>query len=208
MGAFRSFFEQMAGAVDEIIDGFAAQGLAYLPQLIRRIVGPSVWEVIEPIVNAAAGTAEELLGLFETAPPTSASEFFPWALRLAARVFGVAFDGIGALVNALRTIADRLGGNARRLVTHMVQQGMIGVKRHSYYIWRPWPMDNLNFLAATQYKIHILGVDIDFYDEGMITNPASVVGVGLFEALESMGIPSTNDAYDADARDSYRDRWV
>jgi hypothetical protein len=71
--AFKSFFESIGKAIEEVLNGFANEGLGYLPKLIKKIVGASTWDVIEPIVNAAAGSAEQILGLFETDPPKSAS---------------------------------------------------------------------------------------------------------------------------------------
>jgi hypothetical protein len=205
--AFKSFFQAMADAIEEIIEGFASEGLRYLPKLIKKIVGASVYEVIEPIVNAVAGTAEEILELFETDPPKGAADFFPWALKLAKKVFGIAVNGISSLVSAIRTLMSRLADAAVKLVTHMVNQGMVGVQRHCYYIWKPVGR-NYYFLAATQYKIHVFGFDSEFKQSGALTNPKSAVAMALFEVLETMGVPPTNTAYDEDARASYRDRWV
>jgi phage-related protein len=203
--AFKSFFETMANAIEEILNGFANEGLAYLPKLIHKIVGDTVWDVIEPIVNAAASSAEAILQLFETDPPKSASDFFPWALRLMKKAFGVAFDSIGALISALHTMMSRLGGLAVKIVNHMVHEGMVGVKRHQYHVW---VFGNRYFLAADEYKINVLGVNIHFKEDGLLINPNDLVGAGLFTVLEQMGVPPTNTASDPETGDSYRDRWA
>ena len=202
--AFKSFFEGLAGAMEEIIDGFAAEGLAYLPKLIKKIVGATTWDVIEPLITAVASNAEKILELFETDPPTGAADFFPWALKVVAKAWGMAFDSIGSLVSALRTMVSRLGGVATKLVTKMVADGMIGVKRHRYWYWF---FGKHYFLAATQYKIHLLGANIDFYDTGNITDPGSVVGFALFEALEQMSIPYSGHVDDK-TNEHTRDRWA
>jgi phage-related protein len=203
--AFKSFFESVADTMEEIIDGFAKEGLGYLPKLVKKIVGASAWEVIEPLITAVASSAEKMLSLFETDPPTGVSDFFSWALKIAAKAWGLAFDSIGSLVSALRTMISRLGGIATKLVTKMVNDGMIGVKRHTYWYWM---FGKHYFLAATEYKINLLGTSITFREEGMITDPRSVVGIALFEALEQMGVPSTGGYTDKHTGENSRDRWA
>jgi hypothetical protein len=107
---FKSFFASLGNGIEEVLHGFATEKLAYLPKLIKKLVGPTVWEIIEPIVNAVAGTAEDILHLFETDRPNSTGEFFLWGLKLMKRAFGIAFDSIPALINALRTMLSRLSG--------------------------------------------------------------------------------------------------
>ena len=202
--AFKSFFESIGDAIEEVLNGFASEGLAYLPKLIQKIVGPDTWDVIEPIVNAAAGTAEQILGLFETDPPKNVADFFPWALKLMQKAFGVGFGSIGALISALNTMLNRLGGLAKKIVNKMVQDGMIGVKRHQYHYWA---FGTHYFLAADEYKINLLGTNIYFRESGMLLNPNDLVGAGLFTAFETMGVPPTNLQVDAETGEAYRDRW-
>ncbi|HSR97902.1 MAG TPA: hypothetical protein VLM79_12670, partial [Kofleriaceae bacterium] len=205
--AFKSWFEGIAGSMEEIIDGFAKEGLAYMPKLIKKIVGDAGWDMIEPIITALGGIGEKLLEMFESDPPNSLADFFPWALRTAAKAWGVAFNSIPALVHALATMVEKLGPAATKLVTRLVANGSIGVKRHTYYIWNPVGK-NWYFFAATEYKIKLLGTDIYFYDRGMITDPGSVIGAALFEALERMGVPPTGGYHDANVGGESRDRWA
>lgn len=209
--AFQSFFDGLASGIEEIIDGFSNEGLAYLPKLVKKIVGPTTWEVVEPLINAVAQNADKMLSLFETDPPTGAGDYFQWALKLVAKAWGLAFESIGSLVSALNTMFSRLGGVAVKLITKMVADGMIGVKRHTYWLpavsWSKGFHKNY-FFAATQYKIHVLGVNIDFYDEGNITDPQSVVAIGLFEALERMGVPSNSGYFDERIGEHSKDRWA
>jgi hypothetical protein len=200
--AFKSFFQTIGDAIEEVLNGFAREGLGYLPKLIKKIVGDSVWDVIEPIVTAAAGPAEAILQLFETDPPKGAADFFPWSLKLMQKAFGVAFNSIPAVVNALFTMMNRLAGLAKKIINKMVQDGMIGVKRHPFSIF------GLNhFLAATEYKVNILGAQLYVCETGNIVNPSNLVGAALFDALESIGIPATNMQVDPASGDTYRDRW-
>jgi hypothetical protein len=121
------------------------------------------------------------------------------------KAFGIGFGSIGALVDALHTMLTRLGGLAKKIVTKMVQDGRIGVKRHQYHYWA---FGTHYFLAADEYKINLLGINIYFRETGMLINPNDVVGAGLFTVLENMGVPPTNMAADAGTGDTYRDRWA
>lgn len=203
---FRDFLLSLGDAITEIIDGFVQHGLDYLPQLLHRMVGDDVWNLIEPLITALTSSAEALLQLFETTPPTNVTDFFGWALQLAANAWSLAFDNIGALVSALQTMFDRIGAAAVRVVTNMVNQGMVGVRRHRYYIW--YIFGEHHFFVANQYKIHVLGVNIDYWDQGGILNPASAVAIGLFEVLERMGVPPVGGYFDERIGEDSRDRWV
>lgn len=203
--AFKNFFAGIEAQLEEVLSGFAKEGLGYLPKLIQKIVGPDVWDVIEPIINAAAGSAEQILQLFETSPPASAADFFPWALKLMQKAFGIGFDSIPALINAFRVMMGRLAGMAKKIVNEMVHRGMVGVKRHQYYYWA---FGDHYFLAADEYKINMLGINLYFRESGMLLNPNDLVGAGLFDVFEQMGVPPTNTARDDKTGDTYRDRWA
>jgi len=82
---------------------------------------------------------------------------------------------------------------------------MVGVKRHQYYYWA---FGDHYFLAADEYKINMLGINIYFRESGILLNPNDLVGAGLFKVLEDMGVPPTNMARDDKTGDTYRDRWA
>jgi hypothetical protein len=198
MKAFKSFFAQLGNAIEEVINGFASEGLGYLPKLIQKIVGAEVWDIIGPIVNAAAHSAEEMLQLFETDPPRSPADFFPWGLKLMRKAFGVAFDSLPAMINALNVMRSRLGGLATKIVTKMVREGMIGVKRHHHSFFGMG-----GYTVADEFKINVLGINIHLKDElTWLPDPSdlsSVPAVGLYEVFEKMGVPHNGDPM--------RDRW-
>jgi hypothetical protein len=54
----------------------------------------------------------------------------------------------------------------------------------------------------------MLGNNIYFRESGMLLNPNDLVGAGLFDVLEQMGVPPTNMTVDDKTHDTYRDRWV
>jgi hypothetical protein len=121
------------------------------------------------------------------------------------KAFGVGFGSITALISAIRTMLLRLAGLAKKIVTKMVHEGMIGIRRHRYYYWA---FGTHYFLAADEYKINVLGTSIQFRESGMLLSPNDVVGAGLFEVLEAMGVPPTNTAVDDQTHEPYNDRWV
>lgn len=207
------FFASLADGIAEIVDGFIAHGVDYLPQLLRRVVGEDAWYIIEPIVTAITESMEGLLGLLEASPPSGISDFFPWALGLMASAWDLSFGSLDTLVSALNTMMSRLGEVAGSLVTQMVERGMIGVKRHVYYIGIDQDFFGLGrpahyFFVANQYKIHLLGVDIDYHDTGAVLSPTSGVAIALFEVLEHLGVAPTTDARDDRVGEAYGDRWV
>jgi len=205
--ALKSVFSSIVDKIEEILDGFANQGLGYLKTLIKMVLGDAVYEIVEPVVDAVASTAEKIIELFETEPPTSVTDFFPWCLKLMKKVWSIGFDGIRQVASALWKMLENLVSAAKKIANYMVQKGMIGVQRHCYYIWKPIG-PNYYFLAASQYKIHMLGFDDEHKEEGMLNNPKSAIGQVLFEVLEALDVPPTYEGWEPDAKESYRDRWV
>jgi hypothetical protein len=112
--------------------------------------------VVNASVNADgaySGSIESLMDLFETAPE-STGDLFPWLWKLAKAVFGLSLGGLVEIAEAIVTIVDNAWKFAKKLVNKAVQDGWIGVKRHSYYIYRP-VISDIEFMAAAQWKIHI-----------------------------------------------------
>ncbi len=207
INAFRSFFANLADQIMEILEGFATQGLGYIPTLVRKIVGETVYEIIEPLVLYVSQTGEELLELFETNPPTDLGNLMPWVWQVVTRVFNLAAGSLGGFVDAVRQMMSNLGEVARRLVNQAVNDGWIGVKRHHYYIWNPF--DNWDFMAAAEFKLTIPGV-IDLGRQGppgILLTPGAAVALGLYELLEEMGVPVTFQGWNDAVGDAYNDRW-
>jgi hypothetical protein len=84
----------------------------------------------------------------------------------------------------------------------MVQDGMIGVKRHQHYF-----VGKGDYLASDEYKINLLGVNIHFQETGIPISPNDLVAAGLFSVFESMDVPPTNLAVEPKTGQPYRDRW-
>jgi hypothetical protein len=207
MTAFRGFFTTLADRLMEILDGFAAEGLGYLPTLVRMIVGDTVYDIIEPLVLYVSQTGDELLALFETNPPTDLANLMPWVWTVVTQVFGLATGSLGGFVDAIRTMMSNLGDVTTSLINQAVNDGWIGVKRHHYYIWNP--IDSWDFMAAAEFKLTIPGV-LDLGHErrpDILLTPGAAVAVGLYELLEEMGVPVTYEGWNDDAGEPYNDRW-
>jgi hypothetical protein len=89
-----------------------------------------------------------------------------------------------------------------------VKDGQIGVKRHSYYIWKPWPMDNYEFMAAAEYKVQIPGVvNLGHHEApGFLLSPSGAVSLVLYEALEGVGM-GYSYVGNSDINRPYNDFW-
>ncbi|MEZ4399675.1 MAG: DUF4157 domain-containing protein [Kofleriaceae bacterium] len=206
---FKSFFDKLASSIEEIVDGFGREGLSYLPKLVKKIVGDATYEIIEPLVQQLGNSAEKLLDLFETDPPTNLSDIMPWVWKLAKKAFGLAFDSLSGFVSAIRQMMSRAAGVAKKLVNRAVTDGWIGVKRHGYYIWRPWPWDDYKFMAAAEYKLNIPGVANLGHGEApsVLLTPGAAVALGLYEFLEDLGVPITYVGRNESTGQPYNDRW-
>ena len=208
MTAFRSYFAALADQLLEILDGFAQQGLGYLPTLIRKIIGDTAYEIVEPLVTYFAGIGQDLIDLFTTSPPTDLANLMPWVWQLVGRIVNLSGD-LWGFVGAIGQMLGNLGDFTRRLVNRAVTDGWIGVKRHHYYIWAPWPFDNYNFLAAAEYKVHIPNVmQIGEGPPGILLTPGAAVAIGLYEMLGSMGVPVTHAGWCDGVGEPYNDRWT
>jgi hypothetical protein len=104
----------------------------------------------------------------------------------------------------------RVGDLARKLVNRAVTDGWVGVKRHVYYIWRPWPMDDYNFMAAAEFKLNIPGV-VSLGQQGpasVVLTPEAAIAFALYELFEDLGVPATYKGWNKSAGDAYNDRWT
>jgi hypothetical protein len=104
------------------------------------------------------------------------------------------------------TIVDNAWKFAKKLVNKAVQDGWIGVKRHSYYIYRP-VISDIEFMAAAQWKIHIPGV---FWDDGgppgFLLSPSGVTSLVLYEALDHI-VDDYTYRGKSDIGEPYNDYW-
>jgi hypothetical protein len=207
MTAFRSYFAALADQLIEILDGFAQQGLRYLPTLIRKIIGEDAYTIVEPLLTYFVNAGQDLIDIFTTTPPASVSDIMPWAWQLVQRVVSLAGD-LWGFVDAVRQMLGNLMEFTRRLIGRAVTDGWIGVKRHHYYIWTPWPFDDINFLAAAEYKVRIPNViNIGEGPPGVLLTPGAAVSIGLYELLGQLGVPFTYTGWCDPVGDAYNDRW-
>jgi hypothetical protein len=208
MKVFRDFFQTMMDQIEEILDGFAKQGLGYLPTLVKKIVGDSVYEIIEPLFKELGSTSDAILSLFETDPPKGLTDFMPWVWKVVKKVLGLAFDSLSGFVSAVGQMVTRAGGVAKKLISRAVTDGWIGVKRH-YYLIGAWGVGH-KFMAASEYKLNIPGV-INLGHQpapSFLLTPTGAVAIGLYELLEEMGVPVTYAGKNAETGEPYNDRWA
>ncbi len=207
--AFKSMFESLVDQLEEILDGFAKEGLGYVPKLVKKIVGETVYEIIEPLVMHLSRSADALLELFETDPPTNLGDYMPWVWKVAKKAFNLGASSLTGFIGAIRDMLNNMWDVTKKLITKAVADGWIGVKRHGYYIWRPWPLDDYNFVAAAEFKLSIPGV-IDLGRQGppgFLLSPDGAVALGLYTFLEEIGVPVTFQGWNDKAKEPYNDRW-
>jgi hypothetical protein len=207
MTAFRDFFAGLADRIMEVLDGFATQGLGYIPTLVRMILGDDVFEIVEPLVNYMSDNGEALIDLFaNNPPPTDLANLMPWVWNVVSGLFNLAAGSIGGFVDAVGQMLSNLGDVTRRLINRAVDDGWIGVKRHHYYI--PLLFTSHNFMAAAEFKLNIPDViSMSGTPPGFLLEPSGAVALGLYELLEDMGVPVTYAGWNDDVGEPYNDRW-
>ncbi len=175
-------------------------------QKVWKVVKP-FYDIIEPIVKLIGQRIEAIIDLFETEAPT-ADNIVPWLWQLAKKLWNVAFGGLSDVANAIRTIAGAAIKFAKKLINKAVQEGHIGVKRYSYYIWMPWPKDDIQFMAAAEYKVVIPGVVSLGPDgpPGFLLRPSGAISLVLYEALTDLGI-GYSYVGNSDINEPYNDIW-
>jgi hypothetical protein len=173
---------------------------------VWKVIKP-IYDVVEPIVNLIGKRIEAIIDLFDIEAPTG-DNLGPWLWKLAGKLFNVAFGGIADLANAIRVIFGAAASFAQKFITKSIKDGQIGVKRHSYYIWRPWPLDNYEFMAASEYKVTIPGILSLGHQEppGFLLEPSAAVALVLYEALEAVGI-AYSYVGKSDIHQPYNDIW-
>ncbi|MBK9035441.1 MAG: DUF4157 domain-containing protein [Myxococcales bacterium] len=189
------------------IPGFAtAEKLFTYAQKIWKVVKP-IWDIVSPLMDIIAKRIEEVIGLFDPGP--SADGLGGWLWKLAKLLFNLSFGGITEVASAIRSLLGKAAGFAKKLINKAVQDGHIGVKRHSYYIWKPWPFDNYEFMAAAEWKINIPGVaDLGRHGpDGFLLTPSGAVALVLYEALGAVGVGYTYTGK-SDINKPYNDIWT
>lgn len=168
----------------------------------------SVWELVEPLFAEIGNRIEQFIDLFDSQLPKSSSEVLPWVWKVAEAVFNLTYGGLADLARAILKMVRKAADFAIKLVDRAVKDGWIGVKRHVYYVWKPWPLDNYEFMAASEFKVNIPGV-VDLGHGGpadFLLTPSGAVALVLYEALEAVGIGYTyvgNSSID----EPYNDFW-
>jgi phage-related protein len=204
----KNWFNDAVEAIEGVIKGIAEKGLVrYLGDVVKERVGERGYRIIQPLFDKFAAVEDKLMSLLDEPFPSSIDEAPAWIWNILRKLLGIGWSTIGALVSGIDEVIANIGGAIGELLTHAVERGMIGVERHAYWIGIPG-VSEYNFLAATEYKIDILGSGIYFKEEGILNNPKSAVGVALFEVLEAWGVPPTNTAVDPHSGEAYNDRWV
>jgi len=175
-------------------------------QKVWKVVKP-IYDIIEPVIDLIGKRIEAIIDLFETEAPTG-DNIVPWLWKLAGKLYNVMFGGLSDMAHAIKTLWDAGKAFAKKFITKSVQSGQIGVRRTSYYIWMPWPKDNIEFMAASEWKIQIPGVaDLGYHPApGFLLRPSGAAGLVLYEALDLIGIGYTNTAM-SDINEPYNDIW-
>lgn len=189
------------------IPGFAtAKKIFEYGQKIWKVVKP-VWELFEPLMDIIVKRIEEVIDLFD--PPPSMDNIGDFLWKLAKLLFNLSFGGLTEIASAIKSLLGKAASFAKKLINKAVQDGHIGVKRHSYYIWMPWPKDDIEFMAAAEWKINIPGVANlgQHGPPGFLLTPSGAVSLVLYEALQAVGIGYTYVG-NSDINKPYNDIWA
>ena len=189
----------------ESVPGFAtAKKLFEYAKKVWAVVKP-IWDIVEPLMDIIAKRIDEVIGLFDPGP---GSDLGAWLWKLAKLLFNLSFGGITEIASAINTLLGKAAGFAKKLINKAVQEGHIGVKRHAYYIWMPWPKDDIRFMAAAEWKVNIPGVaNLGEHEApGFLLTPSGAVGLVLYEALGAAGVGITYVGESSNGQ-PYNDRW-
>lgn len=204
----KNWFNDAVEAIEGVMRGIAEKGLArYLGDVVKEKIGERPYRIIQPLFDRFATVEDKIMKLLDEPFPTSISAAPGWLWRILKKLLGIGWDSISALVSAVSEIASNLVDAVGDLLTYAVERGMIGVQRHAYWAGIPYVAE-YHFLAATEYKIDILGSGIYYKEPGNLDNPRSAVGIALFEVLEAWDVPPTYTAVEKDSGEPYNDRWV
>ncbi len=205
--------EWLDGASDAIVDalrGISEMGLfGYIKSVLLPLLGANGFSIIEPMLDALVQSEADLMKLVDRTPPASVVEAVDFTIDFLVDFLGVALGSVGNVASAIELVMGRFASQGSKLVNQMVQQGKLGVRRKKYYVGSKWVGLTHDFLAATEYKIHLGGFQRSHRDEGMITSPESAVAHVLWEVLEAMpGVLPTNTKVAEEVDEPFNDYWV
>lgn len=205
---FTGWFDFISETVSDVLKGIEEAGglFAYIKVLVKRWLGDDLAYILEPMLDAFIDGEDQLIELFDREPP-GPDNFIDFTLDFLVDFAGFAWDSLDRIVDAAEMVYDRFSSQGAKLINKLIQEGRLGVQRHDYYIWRPF--ENYYFLAPTEYKYQLTGAPAHEKDEGMINSPTSVIGYGIWAALEAMdGVHRTNESIEEDSGWPWNDYWV
>jgi hypothetical protein len=205
---FTGWFDFISETIDVVLKGIKDAGglFKYIKVLIKDWLGDDLAHILEPMLDAFINSEDQLMELFDRDPP-QAGNFIDFTLDFLVDFAGFAWDSLGRIVDAAEMVYDRFSSQGAKLINKMVQEGRLGVQRHGYYIWGP--INDYDFLAPTEYKYNLTGSPVHEKEDGMINSPTSVIGYGIWRALEAMdGVERTNTSVHRHSGERYNDYWV
>jgi hypothetical protein len=188
-------------------------GVAKLEKFVN--IAMKVWKVVEPywsifklFTKFIGDRIDDFMEFFTTELPSTGGDVMSWLWKLAKRLFGLVFGNIVDLARSIEKLIAKGPEIAVALITKAVDEGQIGVKRSYYYIWQPWPADNIEFLAAAEWKCHIPGfIDLGYHPAPPhLLRPSAAAGFVLYEVLKVSPVPYTNTSK-SELGEPYNDFW-
>ena len=196
----KSWFNGAVEAMEKVIRGIGEKGLVrFLGDTVKEKIGDTAYNIIRPLFDRFAAVEDKMMAIIDLGLPGSLGDAVDWVWNVIKKLFGIGFDSIGALVGAIGDIAGNLAGQMGNLLKLSVDGTKLGVKRHDYYVGVPFVGAlQHHFLAATEYKIHLPGLNIH-YGPSPVMNPFDAPGLVLYQVFEDYGVPHNGDPN--------RDRW-
>jgi len=204
----KNWFNSAVEAIEGVIKGIAEKGLVgYLGEVVKERIGERGYRIVQPLFERFAGVEDKMMSLLDEELPSSLGDAPGWIFGLLKKLLGIGWGSVSALVSSIGEISSNIGDAVGDLLTLAVERGMIGVARYPYWVGVPYVAEH-HFLAATEYKIDILGSGIYFKEGHILSDPRSAVGIALFEIMEAWNVPATNTTVDSGSGEPYGDRWV
>jgi hypothetical protein len=204
----KNWFNDAVEAIEAVVKGIAEKGLVrFLGDVVKERIGDRGYRIIQPLFDKFAAVEDKLMSLLDEPFPTSVGDAPAWIWNILKKLLSIGWSTISALVSGIGEVISNIGSAIGDLLTYAVERGMIGVARYPYWVGVPYVAEH-HFIAATEYKIDILGSGIYFKDEGVLNDPRSAVGFALFEVMDAWDVAPTNTTVDRGTGKPYNDRWV